>query len=215
MTKLYLLDLTVLDGWQELLPLLPPERQEKVKACRFEEDKLRTAGAGWLLRYALEREGVPFEAQRFVKNEWGKPELAEQKDLHFNLSHSGTWAVCAVSDRPVGVDVEAKCCSMEFAKKHFLPQELECLSEDGLKRLWAAKEAFSKAIGRGLTVRFDSFKVTLHPEGAELKQDLSPLPYVLHEYKLGDHRVCLCCTDGRCEPEFVSVGTCVCGEAPV
>ena len=216
MTRLYLLDLTALAGaqWQKLIPLLPPERQSRVKACRFEEDKLRVAGAGWLLRCALEREGIPFDAQCFAENPWGKPGLDGKPDLHFNLSHSGTWAVCAVSDRPVGVDVEAKPCSMELAKKQFLPRELEQLPEDGLIRLWTAKEAFSKAIGRGLTVRLDSFEVCLHADGAELRQDLSPLPYRLHEYKLGDVRLSLCCTDERPEPEYMK-GTCACGGGPV
>jgi phosphopantetheinyl transferase len=112
------------------------------------------------------------------------------------------------------VDVEMKPCSVSLAKRHFLPQELEQLPEDGLTRLWAAKEAFSKAIGRGLTVRLDSFEVCLHPDSAELKQTLSPLPYRLHEYKLGECRMCLCCTDERPEPEFVK-GSCTCGADPV
>lgn len=214
MTKLYLLDLTELPGWQELMPLLPPKRQDRVKACRFEEDKLRMAGTGWLLRCALEREGVSFEAQHFTENPWGKPELDGMPNMQFNLSHSGTWAACAVSDLPVGVDVEKNHCSLELAKRHFLPQEVALLSEDGFLRLWTAKESFSKAIGRGLSVRLDSFEVCLHADRAELKQELSPLPYRLHEYKRGDYRVCLCCTDERPEPEFVK-GTCACGGGPV
>ena len=211
MTKLYVLDLTELPGWQKLLPLLPQKRQDRVKACRCEEDKLRIAGAGWLLRHALEREGVAFDAQCFTENPWGKPELAGNPDLHFNLSHSGTWAVCAVSGMPVGVDVETKPCSMELAKRYFLPQEAE---QTELTRLWTAKEAFCKAIGRGLTVKLDSFEVCLHEDGAELKQTLSDLPYRLHEYKLGDDPLCLCCTDERPEAEFVK-GSCACDADPV
>ena len=211
MIKLYLLDVKTLSGWQELMPSLSQKRRDRVEACRCEEDKLRLTGAGCLLRYALEREGVPFERQCFTENPWGKPRLDGNRNLHFNLSHSGTWVACAVSNLPVGVDVEIKACSMELARKHFLPQELE---QNQLTRLWTAKEAFSKAIGRGLTVKLDSFEVCLYEDAAELKQDLSPLPYRLHEYKLGDYRVCLCCTDERPEPEFVK-GTCTCGTDPV
>lgn len=213
MTKLYGLDLNRLSGdrWRELLPMLPPQRRKQAESCRFEEDRIRAVGAGWLLRYSLEQAGVPAQLQRFVRNDWGKPALADREDLFFNLSHSGSWAVCAVGDQPVGVDVELPRCSIALARRHFRPEEVDRLEQlpwqtqkDELNRLWTAKEAFSKALGRGLTVKMDSFAVGLSPEGAKLEQDLSELPYVLHEYVLHPCRVCLCCTDERPEIEFVA-----------
>lgn len=36
----------------------------------------------------------------------GKPVFAEHPDCHFSLSHSGALALCALSDRPVGADLE-------------------------------------------------------------------------------------------------------------
>ena len=38
-------------------------------------------------------------------NENGQPYLTAAPDVHFSLSHSAAWAVCAVSDHPVGVDI--------------------------------------------------------------------------------------------------------------
>lgn len=212
MTRLYVLDLNGLarDRWRELLPVLPAQRRKQAESCRFEADQRRIAGAGWLLRYALERAGVPAAQQRFVENQWGKPGLADREDLCFNLSHSGNWVVCAVSDHPVGVDVELPRCSIDLARRHFRRSEVDRLEQlpwqtqkDELNRLWTAKEAFSKALGRGLTVKMDSFAVLLLPEEAKLEQDLSELPYVLHEYVLHPCRLCLCCADAKPELEFV------------
>lgn len=41
-----------------------------------------------------------------ARTENGKPYFRNWPDLYFNLSHSGQWAMCALSDAPVGVDIE-------------------------------------------------------------------------------------------------------------
>ena len=204
MTKLYALDLRPWQNgrWQELLPMLSAARQQKTWKFRREEDRARSAGAGWLLQYALEQAGIPAEEQIFETTALGKPVLKGYSDLHVSLSHSGNWAVCAVSQQSVGVDVEAPRCTMEIGMRFFQPQEtegLDRLSEpecrDQLNRLWTAKEAFVKALGGGLTIPLNSFTVRLTPDRAVLEQNLSPLPYVLHEYRLEQYRVCLCTVD--------------------
>lgn len=213
MTRLYVLDLRALRNgrWRELLPELPRDRRERARGCRFEDDSIRIAGAGWLLRQALERVGIPVKQQTFSVNAWGKPELIGS-DICFNLSHSGGWAVCAVSDHPVGVDVELPRCSMAVAKRHFCPEELKLLEDLPwqeqklwLNRLWTAKEAFSKAMGRGLTLPLNSFQVCLTQNKAVLEQSCSQLPYVLHEYVLQPCCLCLCCADSKPQPEFLTV----------
>ena len=42
-----------------------------------------------------------------VRAEGGKPYFKEFPERHFNLSHSGQFALCALSDAPVGADIEA------------------------------------------------------------------------------------------------------------
>ena len=214
MTRLFVLDLTVLqDGsWRRILPDLPRQRQERALQCRREDDSIRIVGAGWLLQQALERVGVPPQDRRFATNPWGKPILEDNTQIHFSLSHSGIWAVCAVSDGPVGVDVEQPRCSMAVARRHFCPDELQFLLQlppeeqsAALNRLWTAKEAFVKAMGRGLTVPLDSFFVRLTPNAAILEQNHTDLPYVLHEYELQTGHVCLCCTEDRPQLEFLTL----------
>ena len=211
MTKLYALDLRYYENgrWQDLLAALPPERRHRALACRFDPDKMRIACAGYLLQTALEKAGIPAEAQIFAENQWGKPYLKDHKEIHFSLSHSGVWAVCAVSDENVGVDVELPRCNMAVAKRFFRPEELEGLDaldrykqSDALNRLWTAKESFLKMLGKGLTLPLDSFTVRLG-EKAELVQDYTDLPYRLHEYHQGLYRICLCTTDDRPEVELI------------
>lgn len=212
MANLYLMDLQPFEEgrWRELLPALSPERQQKATACRFEPDKSRVAGSGWLLQYALTQAGIPGEKQILSKGEQGKPYLEHFPQTHFSLSHSGHWVVCAVSTDPVGVDVELPRCTMDVGRRFFRPEELDGLDalpfveqRDQLNRLWTAKEAFVKALGDGLTIPLSSFVIRLTEQGAILEQDLSPLPYRLHEYKPDASRICLCTTEDR--PELIVV----------
>ncbi len=193
MTKLYALDVTNFD-WQKILPDLPVFRQKKAQKLRKTEDKARSAGAGWLLQYALEQAGV--QEPVFAETALGKPYLENYPHIHFSLSHSGCWAVCAVGDAPLGVDVELPRCTMEIGKRFFRPEELpETEDKDHLLRLWTAKEAFLKAIGTGLTVSPDSFRVILSQNEAVLEQNFSKFSYYLQEFSLGESRVCLCATE--------------------
>ena len=170
MAHLYVLDLHPLENgrWRDLLAELPDHRQQKALSCRFPADQARSAGAGWLLQYALLQAGIPVTQQHFSKTELGKPYLEEHPDIHFSLSHSGNWAVCAVSCDPVGVDVELPRCTLDIGKRFFRPEELEgldalphLLCRDQLNRLWTAKESFVKALGGGLTIALNSFSIRL------------------------------------------------------
>ncbi len=91
-------------------------------------------------------------------HEGGKPYLTAAPHVHFSLSHSRTWVVCAVSDHPVGVDIQ-QCRSGRsgVAERFFHPDEVRYLSslppderETAFYTLWALKESYVKADGRGL-----------------------------------------------------------------
>ena len=212
MAKLYLLDIYPYETgrWRELLPALSTERQQKALSCRFEPDQARAAGAGWLLQYALSEAGIPVQKQQILRADKGKPYLVHHPEVHFSLSHSSRWVVCAISKDPVGVDVELPRCTMDVGLRFFRPDEMSGLEQlpfveqrDQLNRLWTAKEAFVKALGGGLTIPLSSFTVQLQEQEAILEQSLSPLPYRLHEYKPDASRICLCTTEDRPELLFV------------
>ena len=187
MTKLYAMDLRPFqDGsWRNDLDTLPTERKERALACRKEEDRMRIACAGYLLRSALLKEGIKHPI--FANNEWGKPYLGNHNNVHFSLSHSGHWVVCAISDASVGVDIEHPRCMDKIALLFPTAQ-----TDDDILRLWTAKEAYLKLTGRGLTVSLNSVSVQLGEPPI-----LEGLPYALHEYKLDEYRICLCTADAR------------------
>ena len=185
MTKLYAMDLRPFqDGsWRKDLDALPTDRKERALACRKDDDGMRIACAGFLLQMALSEEGIGQPV--FAKNQWGKPCLANRDDVHFSLSHSGTWAVCALSDTPVGVDIE-RPRNMDKVAKLFP----DAKTDDDILRLWTAKEAYLKLLGCGLTVPLDRVSVQL---GERLVLD----GYALHEYTLEEYRICLCTADTK------------------
>ena len=45
-------------------------------------------------------------ASQTTPNEHGKPSIVGHPNIFFNLSHCKEAVICAVSDQPVGVDVE-------------------------------------------------------------------------------------------------------------
>lgn len=108
-------------------------------------------------REALSRveKAIPLE---FTYGKNGKP-FIQGYPFFFNLSHSGAYVVCAVSDREIGVDIqEHRCGDVEkIATRFFAPMEIQALSqcdEQGRKEkffdMWAAKEAYGKYTGEGI-----------------------------------------------------------------
>jgi 4'-phosphopantetheinyl transferase len=122
----------------------------------------------------------------------GKPELAFEDPLAFNLSHSRTLAVLAVAHgQPVGVDVEdVRPIEPEVAARFFSPAELTALNPlqgeawlTGFYRCWTRKEAILKAEGVGLYRALDSFDVSLQADApAELltSREAFRYPWKLH-----------------------------------
>jgi 4'-phosphopantetheinyl transferase len=104
-----------------------------------------------------------------------KPILTGNNLIKFNLSHSHSQAIIAVTkNHPVGIDIEymqEKKILAELAKRFFstqeyaeyksLPAQQKTL---GFYNCWTRKEAFVKALGIGITCPLKSFSVNLTPE---------------------------------------------------
>lgn len=178
MTKtIYLADTYALSNpqlFETAYRTVSPTRRAKIDAVRFDKDKRLSLGAGLLLHIGLTECGLkaPFDIDY---NEFGKPFLADNDGIFFSLSHSGTWAMCAISDVPVGCDIEIiKEADLKIAKRFFHPDEYEAIlalatpesaaQSDMFFRIWTRKESYVKAIGKGLSLPFESFSV-LDDEG--------------------------------------------------
>jgi 4'-phosphopantetheinyl transferase len=122
-----------------------------------------------LVRTVLSLEGFPRGSFAILRDSFGKP-FAEGAAVHFNVSHSGRWCVCAVSKKNVGVDVQAyRTIDRAVAARFFSSAEalrLDSLTgEDYAReffRIWSLKESYIKCIGKGLSHPLNSF--TIEPE---------------------------------------------------
>lgn len=82
----------------------------------------------------------------------GKP-YAKGLPVNFSISHSGDYAVCAVSDVEIGIDIEKKRTVHPRAYEKFCTEsEARYINgnEDGFFRIWTLKEAYFKCVGTGL-----------------------------------------------------------------
>ena len=86
--------------------LMSDRRKEKLAAIRDEAGRRQSAAAELALAMAMAREtGRPLQRVNWHTLPGGKPVVTD--GLCISLAHSGDAAVCAVCERPVGVDVEA------------------------------------------------------------------------------------------------------------
>ena len=158
--RVYLADIRQLKEYEQAaLPLLTPERRERVEKTKVEQDRLHCAAAGLLLRRVL---GVTADEQ-LRKNEHGRPELTGESPC-FNLSHGGNYAVLAVADYPVGADIEPVSDRAPIIPRRFLqPDELVWLEAEPTPErfawLWTRLESALKADGRGFELQQRAFSV--------------------------------------------------------
>lgn len=120
-----------------------------------------------LLEKVLQREYPRIQKLPFVdRDKGGKPYFPEYPEIHFNLSHSGCYAACAIGEKPVGIDVECwknrKGRDRVMGKFHPLEQEAYQEAEEKEREhlfheLWVLKESFMKAEGAGLRIPLGSF----------------------------------------------------------
>ena len=166
-TYLYIADTEQLkDGalFKRLYELLPEYRKEKIDRLKIENDKRLSLAAGILLKTALEENGILSGGAEIAFGERGKPFIPGREDIRFNLSHSGTKALCIISEHEVGCDVErlreynSSLASYICSQKQF--EAIEALPEaeraEAFTQLWTMKESYMKATGKGIGIRASS-----------------------------------------------------------
>ena len=161
MTEVYILKYGAITIPEEMASHLPRWRRRRLERLRYAPAREASLGAGLLWRYVMEHRGVdPEEPVRFLQA--GKPVFAQREDVHFSLSHSGPYAMCAISDRPVGADIQQiKPVHLSIARRfHF--RERDWLAEQpqaeqlrAFFRIWTRKEAWVKAVSRDQLLGLD------------------------------------------------------------
>jgi 4'-phosphopantetheinyl transferase len=150
------------------------EKRQRILRFRKQMDAARVLFADLLVRYAASQKlGLDAGEISFMTNIYGKPEFRNPADLHFNVSHSGRWIVCAFSPSAVGVDIEeVKEVDPDAFPLALCSTEKEALSRLPLRErrnrfytLWTIKESYSKFTGQGIQVPFSELEVVWNKEG--------------------------------------------------
>ena len=165
------------DHVSRLKQKLTDDEVAKVERYRMPSSQIQALYVRNYLREVLSiYSDLTAEEWRFEYGEKGKPSLiAEQQyetGLNFNISHSKEYLLIAVCQREgkslqLGVDIEhaRSSTNIDSIMKHYfsdteLTDLLELSKEEQRERffdLWALKESYIKATGRGLATSLRSF----------------------------------------------------------
>jgi 4'-phosphopantetheinyl transferase len=185
-----------------LLRLLPPASVEKINRYVRPVDTQRSLMGELMVRTILGRRlQVAGNSLVIDYSDKGKPHLKHHPGIHFNISHSGQWVVCAISAQPVGIDVEViRPYKLKIAKRFFSPEEYgNLMNKDENERigyffeLWTLKESYLKALGKGLTLALNSFTVSGSDGTFAIKAGDESVDCSLRLYELDEeHKVAVC-----------------------
>ena len=159
MLKLFYCDISKMSEaeFQKLYYKSDENRKAKADRLRKRPAKRLSLAAGELMRNAIANEfNIDAKDLRFRTGKSGKP-YVENVKVEFSISHSGDIAVCAISDKPVGIDIERiKDVNINAAKRLFTPDEQSyvfekwSLAKQRFFEVWTRKEAYVKMLGKGI-----------------------------------------------------------------
>lgn len=154
------------EDFQQIYEQLSPSRKVRIDRLRRGEDKERSLAAEFLV-YNLLRKNMNITSAKLHCRSNGQPYLSGCQ-MQVSISHSEEMVVCAISENPVGIDVERiRPINLNICRHVCVPEEMEylsaqeqsfenklCCDEKVLRRffeIWTAKEAYYKKCGTGIT----------------------------------------------------------------
>ena len=204
---IYVMDVSLFDNdevFNRIYNMVPADRKEKVDSFSPRKSKNLSLGAGYLLEYA--KKDLSIDGSRLASVE----DQATVSPLYYSLSHSGSRAVCVVSNVRIGCDVEtvredrsAVQQEMKVAERFFT--ENECITirkeYETFYRFWTLKESILKVTGYGLSMPLDCFEIDLKGKDIRLisrgdwlkDHNINPEDYRLYEpMEEAGYRYALC-----------------------
>lgn len=159
--------------WMTALSYIQPEEKERIGKFVFKKDaKSSMAGRLMLRKLVTEMLGLSWSCATFDRTDKGRPYLVNSlpeklKDVDFNVSHQGDWALLAAdTGSKVGVDVmkieyiggKSVPDFFHTMRRQFTPEEwldIHSFSEErdrltSFYRHWCLKEGVLKALGVGI-----------------------------------------------------------------
>jgi 4'-phosphopantetheinyl transferase len=160
---------------ERMAQILSNDELKRAERFHFRRHRTRFIAAHAFLRKLL-AEYANIEAKRitFEYGSNGKPFLSEkfsQEKIRFNLSHSRDYALMAFArNREIGVDLEY---IKEFADMYTVAKQVFSSKDNAVLQLlaetermkafytfWTRKEAYLKAIGKGLSAALDTIDIS-------------------------------------------------------
>ena len=139
------------------LPFGENENQ-RLSAIKNQEYKNSSLSALLCLHELLTVSGEVQDDLSICRTSGGKPYFASA-DLFFSITHAKDTVAVALSDTPVGIDIEfidERRDILSLSRRFFAPDEHKAISEsnsptEDFFALWTKKEALAKITGEGLS----------------------------------------------------------------
>ena len=141
---------------ERMIALVPEPRRSQALAFKHTFGRFACLKSYLMLAELLQKE-FDLNDFRVDVGDHGKPFLTDHPDIHFNISHCRNAIAVAVSDRPVGLDVESfrrfgdgllDKTMNDFERAEILES---ANPEETFAAYWTRKEAVFKLMGTGIT----------------------------------------------------------------
>lgn len=182
--------------------VLPDEELLLLTRLSDERSRILATGDRMALRVLLSMNIFAPPKRLSIRREAGGKPYLEGDQLHFNISHSENLLAIALSNAPVGVDVEKIDPSrevLEIARTAFSEDEIEWLESMSFMRrarkfteLWSLKEAHLKRLGVGIAGGLTRIKRIRSGQRFILESNDAPANYLSTVY--GKHSLALSTT---------------------
>ena len=150
------------DEFKKYYSLMPEERKAECDRFSSVKDKKLCVGAYMLLCQITGNDKITF-----CYSKTGKPYIKDSP-VYFSLSHSGNYAAAAVSDFPVGIDIETVGEIKDSVIKRVCSNEerayINKTSRDSFYKIWTYKEAYLKMTGDGIGAGLKTIDYTKRDE---------------------------------------------------
>ena len=152
-----------------LLKALTLEEVKRAQRYHQLKDSNRFIICRALLKYLIaEEKGLDISQIHFEKQANHKPYFSSDRSLFFNVSHAGDFAVIAIGNCELGIDVEQIDTNFKYAdilSSVFSVEEINFINHSQYIRhtfykFWTRKEAIVKATGKGIDEEFVNIPVS-------------------------------------------------------
>lgn len=198
------------------LELFSPKEQCRIRKLRKRFDFNRGVSGRLLAKAGIAAASdIPVKEIRFGQNCFGRPVVInpslKAKCFDFNISHSGSWAVCAIArSAHVGVDVERlgavdlhliESCLTDN-ERNFIASLHPAQQASTFFDTWTCKEAYGKMTGEGITFNLRELDIKFYNGTVEASFRGAPLnTYLFRCYEIdSEYSLSLCVTGAELPP---------------